>query len=203
MNIEIIILAALALVFVVDYFVRNKKKSKTEIESKPKKDNLQNDRPKKEKTSNKITFLIISLNVVITVVILIFYEGSFSKQVYALYVPSLGIVIIETIHFYFVNVIFLLNKRFFNYISNRPKNLILFSIFVFLSKLCIHYFLYAKQKKKTAVNTWERYNQDDILYEEFVWHLENILTVETKLFIPALAICIIVSYLISDKIKAR
>ena len=84
MKIEIIILAALALVFVVDYFVRNKKKSKTEIESKPKKDNSQNDRPKKEKTSNKITFLIISLNVVITVVILIFYEGSFSKQVYLL-----------------------------------------------------------------------------------------------------------------------
>jgi len=195
MNIEIIILAALALVFVVDYFVRNKKKSKTEIESKPKKDNSQNDRPKKEKTSNKITFLIISLNVVITVVILIFYEGSFSKQVYALYVPSLGIVIIETIHFYFVNVIFLLNKRFFNYISNRPKNLILFSIFVFLTKLGIHYFFYTSQGTiLTFPGTSDR---------EFIFHLENILTAETKLFIPALAICIIVSYLISDKIKAR
>ena len=103
MKIEIIILAAIALVFVVDYFVRNKKKSKTEIESEPKKDNLQNDRPKKEKTSNNITFLIISLNVVITVFILIFYEGSFSKIVYN-YEGVNWTYHLETIHFYFVNV---------------------------------------------------------------------------------------------------
>ena len=194
MKIEIIILAAIALVFVVDYFVRNKKKSKTEIESKPKKDNLQNDRTKKEKTSNKITFLIISLNVVITVFILIFYEGSFSKEVYY-YETVNWIYQIETIHFYLVNVIFLLNKRFFNYISNRPKNLILFSIFVFITKLGIHYFFYTSEGGDGRL---ERYYD-----REFIYHLENILTVETKLFIPALAICIILSYLISDKIKAR
>ena len=196
MKIEIIILAAIALVFVVDYFVRNKKKSKTEIESKPKKDNLQNDRPKKEKTSNKITFLIISLNVVITVFILIFYEGSFSKEVYY-YEGVNWIYQIETIHFYLVNVIFLLNKRFFNYISNRPKNLILFSIFVFITKLGIHYFFYTSQGKKSNFRGESYYDR------EFIYHLENILTIETKLFIPALAICIILSYLISDKIKAR
>tara|TARA_Y100000768_G_scaffold11869_1_gene8402 strand:- start:80 stop:532 length:453 start_codon:yes stop_codon:yes gene_type:complete len=150
MKIDIIILAALALVFVVDYFVRNKKSLKTEIESKPKKDNLQKDRPK---------------------------------------IPNKTQV------------------RFFNYISRRPKNLIIFLIFVFLNKLCLHYFFYRADafiQSKPGPNNLDLPILDIVVgHKSFIWHIENILTVETKLFIPALAICIIVSYLISDKIKAR
>ena len=189
MKIEYIILAAIVLVFVVDYFVRKRKKSTNEIEAK-----VNKDKASKETSSNKITFLIIILNVVITSVIIIFFEGSFFKRIYKLDLIYTAFYL-ETIHLYFINVIFLLNRRFFDYISRRPKNLILFSIFVFLTKLCLHYFLYRKHKSTNRLG--------EITYEEFVWHLENILTVEVKLFIPALASCLIISYLISDKIKAR
>ena len=225
MKIEILLVLALALVFIIDFFVRKKKNSTSEIEK-----SVQKSTEKSYSKPNILKKIILAILIVFTIAgPLIFdlwiYMTSYDLYVFldnpVLYLDDLYYHQYLFLNTYLIHFIFLIitlaygiyffrkdkvsnetsvNKRFLHYISKRPKNLTLFSIFVFLSKLCIHYFLYAKQKPPPVGVV---FYEGDIFYEEFVWHLENILTVEVKLFIPAFIFMCLMVWFFNDKIKAR
>ena len=201
MKIEIILIVTIGLVLLVDFIVKGvrSKKNKKTIEDK-----LIEPKDKKNKHKISTTLLLIFFGLSTGFLIEWYLGGSlkhyFTTNIdYLDYIPVLSNFSFGLIPFLVIDIILRFGVINLNYIKERKKNIILFTLIVTFLKPTVHFMLYPKYRMIRNIDF--RRNKEVKL--NFGEHLDLMFTEELELFIPCILIPLFLVWYFNDRIKAR